>query len=103
MGGPVGKSGAIAQQLKSAVHANGARATIRLGGLMRTICLPLLLAALQGSALVPATAQAPAIQENLGAHHYAVNASPKAQQYFDQGLRLLWGFNHAEAIRSFRE
>ena len=23
--------------------------------------------------------------------------------YFDQGVRLLFGFNHAEAIRSFRE
>ena len=27
--------------------------------------------------------------------------SPLAQQYFDQGLRLVYGFNHAEAIRSF--
>ena len=27
--------------------------------------------------------------------------SQKAQQYFDQGLRLVYGFNHAEAIRSF--
>lgn len=70
---------------------------------MRFIHVPVLLAALQGSALASAVAQAPTIQENLGAHHYVVNASPKAQRYFDQGLRLLWGFNHAEAIRSFRE
>ena len=26
---------------------------------------------------------------------------PLTQRYFDQGLRLLYGFNHAEAIRSF--
>jgi tetratricopeptide (TPR) repeat protein len=26
-----------------------------------------------------------------------------AQRYFDQGLRLVYAFNHAEAIRSFRE
>ena len=26
---------------------------------------------------------------------------PGAQQYFDQGLRLIFGFNHAEAIRAF--
>ena len=26
---------------------------------------------------------------------------PATQQYFDQGLRLVYGFNHAEAIRSF--
>jgi tetratricopeptide (TPR) repeat protein len=65
--------------------------------------MPLLLVGIQGLALVPLRAQAPAIQKNLGAHRYAVNASPEAQRYFDQGLRLYWGFNHAEAIRSFRE
>ncbi len=27
--------------------------------------------------------------------------SPLAQKYFDQGLRLTYGFNHAEAIRAF--
>src|SRR5262249_28419979 len=70
---------------------------------MRFIHMPLLLAGLQGLALVPLWAQAPAIQNNLGAHRYAVNASAEAQRYFDQGLRLYWGFNHAEAIRSFRE
>ena len=29
-------------------------------------------------------------------------ASPEAQAYFDQGLALAWGFNHAEARRSFQ-
>ncbi len=39
---------------------------------------------------------------NLGAHHKRISTRvPAAQQYFDQGLRLLYGFNHAEAIRSF--
>ena len=28
---------------------------------------------------------------------------PQAQRFFDQGLRLLYAFNHAEAIRAFRE
>jgi hypothetical protein len=28
-------------------------------------------------------------------------SSPEAQQWFDQGLQLLYGFNHDEAIRSF--
>jgi tetratricopeptide (TPR) repeat protein len=32
-----------------------------------------------------------------------VAPSPRAQAYFDQGLRLYYGFNHAEAVRSFRE
>jgi hypothetical protein len=26
-----------------------------------------------------------------------------AQKYFDQGLRLIYGFNHDEAERAFRE
>jgi tetratricopeptide (TPR) repeat protein len=40
---------------------------------------------------------------DLGPYHKAVDTKvPKAQQYFDQGLRLVYGFNHAEAIRSFK-
>jgi len=39
---------------------------------------------------------------NLGDHHYAISTkSPEAQAYFDQGLRLNYGFNHDEAARSF--
>lgn len=42
--------------------------------------------------------------EGYGDHHHAITtANPKTQAYFDQGVRLLFGFNHAEAIRSFRE
>src|SRR4051812_14731947 len=38
----------------------------------------------------------------LGSHHHPVTVKSKlAQKYFDQGLILLYGFNHAEAIRSF--
>ena len=72
---------------------------------MRFVHVPLILIGLQGSApaLAPVGAQRPAMQANLGTHHYSVNASPAAQRYFDQGLRLFWAFNHAEAIRSFRE
>jgi len=41
---------------------------------------------------------------NLGNHHRAITtANPAAQRYFDQGLRLVYGFNHAEAIRAFTE
>ena len=40
----------------------------------------------------------------LGAHHHAITTTnAKTQQLFDQGVNLLFGFNHAEAIRSFRE
>jgi tetratricopeptide (TPR) repeat protein len=44
----------------------------------------------------------PPLYTNLGTHHRAVGTRvPLAQKYFDQGLRLVYGFNHAEAIRSF--
>lgn len=40
--------------------------------------------------------------DGLGNFHRAVTtSSPPAQAYFDQGMRLLWAFNHDEATRSF--
>ena len=40
---------------------------------------------------------------NLGRHHYRISTDiPMAQRYFDQGMILMYGFNHAEAARSFR-
>src|SRR5206468_10252002 len=53
-----------------------------------------------------AAAAAPAapLFNNLGAYHRAITTkSPRAQRYFDQGLRLMWGFNLEEAQRSFEE
>src|SRR5690606_25063697 len=35
-------------------------------------------------------------------HHRVTTSSPMAQRYFDQGLTLVYAFNHEEAIRSFR-
>src|SRR5688572_8791252 len=50
-----------------------------------------------------ATSDVP-LYTDLGDHHYAIGTSvPLAQQYFDQGLRLYYAFNHQEAIRAFRE
>ena len=41
--------------------------------------------------------------DGLGSHTRPVSgASPEAQRWFDQGLAFLYGFNHDEAIRSFR-
>lgn len=34
-------------------------------------------------------------------HRSATTSSPEAQQYFDQGMRYLWAFNHDESTRSF--
>ena len=40
--------------------------------------------------------------DDLGTYHHPVHASPEAQRYFDQGLRLAYAFNHEEAIRAFK-
>jgi tetratricopeptide (TPR) repeat protein len=40
--------------------------------------------------------------QDLGNFHRQVTtSSAQAQQYFDQGMRLLWAFNHDESTRSF--
>jgi len=56
-----------------------------------------------GSAPAP-TAVTPPLFEDLGRYHRAITTtSPRAQAYFDQGLRLVYGFNHYEAQAAFRE
>ncbi len=45
----------------------------------------------------------PPLMRGLGdAHLDVTTANPQAQAYFNQGLRLLHGFNHLEAARAFR-
>lgn len=42
--------------------------------------------------------------DDLGDYHHPISTKSKlAQRYFDRGLILAYGFNHAEAARSFRE
>ena len=42
--------------------------------------------------------------DGLGSFHRPVSTrSQAAQQYFDQGMRFLWAFNHDESTRSFAE
>jgi tetratricopeptide (TPR) repeat protein len=56
-----------------------------------------------GQRELPPGATAPLFND-LGDHTRSVTTrSPLAQRYFDQGLVLTYGFNHAEAARSFRE
>jgi tetratricopeptide (TPR) repeat protein len=46
----------------------------------------------------------PPLFDNLGQYTWKITtADPKAQAFFDQGLRLAYGFNHAEARRAFRQ
>lgn len=66
--------------------------------MLRRIAPALLLAA----SVLPAQQGPVPLYTDLGTHHRAISTRvPLAQQYFDQGLRLVYGFNHAEAIRSF--
>ncbi|WP_437299634.1 hypothetical protein [Sorangium sp. So ce426] len=57
----------------------------------------------------PAPAEAPdadrvPLFEDIGAlHHPVTTSSQLAQRYFDQGLRLVYAFNHDEARKAFRE
>ncbi len=52
----------------------------------------------------PAKAPEVPLFEGLGSHHRKVTTtSADAQRYFDQGLAFLYGFNHDEAIRAFRQ
>src|SRR5712692_9095413 len=45
----------------------------------------------------------PSLMPGLGdVRHPVSTASSDAQRFFDQGLALVYGFNHAEAVRSFK-
>ena len=51
-----------------------------------------------------AESSAPPLFERLGSHHVEITTrSEPAQKYFDQGIRLVYAFNHEEAVRSFEE
>ena len=84
----------------------------RVRGMLLALCL--LPATLPGSARASAEhpghpgatleqcAAGAQLLEGLGSFHRSITTSSQlAQQYFDQGMRLLWAFNHDEATRSF--
>ncbi len=51
----------------------------------------------------PAQPAAARLMPGMGNHHHPIRTSvPEAQQYFDQGFDLVFGFNHEEAARSFK-
>src|SRR5262245_20887963 len=71
--------------------------------LCRTIAIALVAAACGDSAR---DAEPPLIRlfDDLGDHRRVISTrSAEAQRYFDQGLTLVYGFNHEAAERSFRE
>jgi len=61
-------------------------------------------AAKAAASAAPAAAGDQPIIPGLGTRSFRITTSSKqAQQYFDQGLRLAWNFNHAEAQRAFQK
>ena len=65
--------------------------------------IAVLLAACAGWAQSPAAPKPVALMAGLSSLHHPVSThNPEAQQFFDQGLRLVYAFNHEEAARSFQ-
>jgi tetratricopeptide (TPR) repeat protein len=61
--------------------------------------LPLLV----GPYLLVAQSKPPAQMSGIGGHHHIISTkSSEAQGFFDQGLTLVFAFNHEEAARAFR-
>ncbi|MEY6432995.1 hypothetical protein ABC977_11320 [Thioalkalicoccus limnaeus] len=57
----------------------------------------------QAQSANPANDDGGRFYEGFGNYHRAASTdSPQAQRWFDQGMQLLYGFNHDEAIRSFQ-
>jgi hypothetical protein len=52
----------------------------------------------------PAEPKPPVLLSGLGSHRHPIaTSSPEAQKFFDQGMVMLFGFNHDEAFRSFEK
>src|SRR2546427_7091489 len=76
---------------------------------MRYVCSALVVVMLSGITVAqqhPAhnQPQPATLMSGLGDLHHPVSTSnPEAQKFFDQGLRLIFAFNHDEAARSFQK
>ena len=73
--------------------------------LLKAVCVGLWLTIFTGSALQASADQRPVtMMSGLGDWHHPVSTKNKeAQEFFDQGLRLIYAFNHDEAARSFHQ
>jgi len=69
----------------------------------RMVALVLFCAGSTVSLAVAKNEPPPRLMSGLGAVHHPVSTKNReAQQFFDQGLKLVYGFNHDEARRSFQ-
>jgi len=71
---------------------------------LKATCALLSLALFAGTSRGNETMRPVTIMSGLGDWHHPVSTKNKeAQEFFDQGLRLIYAFNHDEAARSFRK
>ncbi len=72
-----------------------------MNGFLRTIALTV---SMIGATAAMANPTGSKLLPGLDTYHFEITTdSPEAQAWFNQGLVLMYGFNHGEAIRSFRE
>ncbi|MBD2562620.1 tetratricopeptide repeat protein [Nostoc foliaceum] len=72
---------------------------------MKYLCIVwvLILSLIAPSAAIAQVQQPYTLISGLGTIHHPVStANPQAQEFFDQGLNLIYAFNHDEAVRSFQ-
>ncbi len=68
---------------------------------MKVPALPFVV--LAGLCSLFAQSKPPVLMPGLGQHHHTISTkSAEAQRFFDQGLTLVFAFNHEEAARAFR-
>ncbi len=69
---------------------------------MKSFATLAFLAAVSTASAQPAAPKPVVLMQGLSnLHHPVSTAIPEAQQFFDQGLRLVYAFNHDEAARAF--
>ncbi|MBC7909127.1 MAG: hypothetical protein H7Y30_01420 [Pyrinomonadaceae bacterium] len=67
------------------------------------LCTSPIILAQHTSMHAPASEKPATLMPGLGSHHHPVTTgNAEAQKFFDQGLTLVYAFNHEEAVRSFR-
>lgn len=99
-----------------AENATAAAALLDPAYLARNVCGPIpqrrtevfkpgfQLAASETGVVAAAAGQGPPLYGNLGSMTFPITTrSPETQRWFDQGLKLAFAFNHAEALRAFKQ
>ena len=75
----------------------------KMGSVLLVLCLCTAAIAQTHAAHTEAVAKPATLMTGVGTLHHPVSTkNAQAQQFFDQGLRLIFAFNHDEAARSFR-